>query len=75
MLHQIQLEFAKYFNYFCRLVTSGAKCTSEINTGIILAKASFNKKKVLFTSKLDLNLRKKRAKYYIRSASAYGAEI
>ena len=37
-----------------------------------MAKAAFNKKKTLFTSKLDLNLRKKLVKCYIWSF--YGAE-
>jgi hypothetical protein len=39
-----------------------------------MAKAAFNKKKNLFTSKLDLNLRKKLVKYYISSIALYGAE-
>ena len=39
-----------------------------------MAKAAFNKKKTLFTSKLDLNLRKKLVKCYIRSMAVYGAE-
>jgi hypothetical protein len=39
-----------------------------------MAKAAFNKKKTLFTSKLDLNLRKKLEKCYIRSMALYGAE-
>jgi len=39
-----------------------------------MAKATFNKKKALFTSKLDLNLRKKLIKYYIWSMALYGAE-
>ena len=34
----------------------------------------FNKKKTLFTSKLDLNLRKKLVKYYVWSMALYGAE-
>ena len=34
----------------------------------------FNKKKTLFTSKLDLNLRKKLVKCYIWSMALYGAE-
>jgi hypothetical protein len=74
MVHQTQLEVAEYFNNFCSLLTSGARWTSEIKSRIIMAKESFNKKKVLFTSKLDLNLRKKQAKYYFRSTSYYGAE-
>ena len=39
-----------------------------------MAKAAFNKKKTLFTSKLDLNLRKKLIKCYIWSTAFYGAE-
>jgi len=39
-----------------------------------MAKAAFNKKKILFTSTLDLNLRKKLVKCYIRSMAVYGAE-
>jgi hypothetical protein len=39
-----------------------------------MAKAAFNKKRALFTSKLDLNLRKKLAKCYISSMALYGAE-
>jgi hypothetical protein len=39
-----------------------------------MAKAAFNKKKTLFTSKLGLNLRKKPVKCYICSIAFYGAE-
>ena len=39
-----------------------------------MAKAAFNKKQTLFTSKLDLNLRKKLVKCYIWSMALYGAE-
>jgi len=39
-----------------------------------MAKAAFNKKKTLFTSKLDLNLRKKLVKCYIWNMALYGAE-
>jgi hypothetical protein len=39
-----------------------------------MEKAAFNKKKNLFTSKLDL-LRKKLVKCYIWSVTLYGAEI
>jgi hypothetical protein len=40
-----------------------------------MAKAAFNKKKTLFTSKLDLSLRKKLVKCYIWSIALYGAEM
>ena len=39
-----------------------------------MAKAAFNKKKALFTSTLDLELRKKLVKCYIWSTALYGAE-
>jgi hypothetical protein len=39
-----------------------------------MVKAAFNKKKTLFTSKLDFNLRKKLVKCYIWSIALYGAE-
>jgi hypothetical protein len=41
---------------------------------IATAKAASNKTKTLFTSKLDLNLRKKLVKCYIWSIVLYGAE-
>jgi hypothetical protein len=46
----------------------------EIKSRIAMAKAACNKKKSLFTSKLDLNLRKKLVKCYIWSMALYGAE-
>jgi len=39
------------------MLTNYGKCTREIKSKIAMAKAAFNKKKSLFTSKLDLNLR------------------
>jgi hypothetical protein len=39
-----------------------------------MAKETFNRKKTLFTSKLDLELRKKLVKCYIWSIALYGAE-
>jgi len=35
-----------------------ARYTREIKSGIAVAKAAFNKKKTLFSSNLDLNVRK-----------------
>jgi hypothetical protein len=39
-----------------------------------MAKAAFNKTKTLFTSKLDLNLRKKLVESYTRRTALYGAD-
>ena len=47
------------FKYFGSILTNDGRCTCEIKSRIAMAKAAFNKKKTLFTSKLGLNLRKK----------------
>ena len=56
---QKQLENVKCFKYLDSMLTEDGRCTCEIKSRIAMAKAAFNKKKNLFTSKLDLNLRKK----------------
>jgi hypothetical protein len=40
-----------------------------------MAKAAFNKKKDVFTRKLELTLRRKLVKFYIWSIALCGAEI
>ena len=60
-----QLETMEYSNSLDSTITSYARCTREIKSRIVMAKAAFNRKKNLFTSKLDLNLRKKLVKCYI----------
>jgi hypothetical protein len=47
---------------------------NEMKCRIAMAKAAFNKNSTLFTSKLDLELRKKLVKCYIWSIALYGAE-
>jgi len=47
------------------MLTNDGRCTREIKSRMAMADAAFNKKKTLFTSKLDLNLRKKLIKCYI----------
>jgi hypothetical protein len=54
-----QLENVEYFNDLGSMITNDARCTREIKSRIAMSNAAFNKKKTLFTSKLDLNLRKK----------------
>jgi hypothetical protein len=75
MIDQKQLENVEYLNYLCSVVTNDGRCTGEIKARIAMAKATFNKKKTLFTSKLELNIRKKPVKCYIWRTSCYGSEI
>ena len=62
------------FKYLGSILTNDGRCTCEIKSRIFMAKTAFNKKKTLFTRKLDLNLRKKLVKCYIWSMALYGAE-
>jgi len=63
----------EYFNYVGRMINN-ARCTREIKSRIAVVKASFNKAKVLSTSKLGLNLRKQLVKCHIWNMALYGAE-
>jgi hypothetical protein len=56
----------EYFNYLGSMITNGARCILEIKYRIAIEIAAFNKKKkILYTSKLDLNLRDKLVICYI----------
>jgi len=77
-----QLENVECFRYLGGMLTNNGRYTCEIKSRIAMAKAAFSKKKkkkkkkkkTLFTSKLDLNLRKKLITCYIWSMAFYGAE-
>jgi len=56
------------------ILTNDGRCTCEVKCRIAMAKSAFNKKKALFTSTLDLELRKKLVKCYIWDITVYGAE-
>jgi hypothetical protein len=73
MISQRQLENVEYFNCLGSMINC-ARCTHEIKSRMAMAKAAFKWKKTLFTSKLDLNLRKKVVKCYMWSIALYGAE-
>ena len=62
------------FKYLGSILTNDGRCTCEIKRRIAMAKAAFNKKRTLFNSTLDLELRKKLVKCYIWSIASYGAE-
>jgi len=71
MIDQKQLENVECFKYLGSTLTNDGRCTCEIKSRIAMAKAALSKKKkkkkkkkTIFTSKLDLNLRKKLIKCY-----------
>jgi len=74
MINQKQLENVESFKYLGSILTNDGRCTCEIKCRIATAKTAFNKKRTLFTSTLDLELRKKLVKCYVWSIALYGAE-
>jgi hypothetical protein len=75
MIDQNQLENVESFKYFDNILTNDGRCTCKIKCSFAIAKAAFNKKRILFTSTLELELRKKLVKCYVWSIALYGAEI
>jgi hypothetical protein len=65
MTDQKQLENVESFKYLGSILTNDGRCTCEIKCRIAMVKAAFNKKRALFTSILDLELRKKLVNCYI----------
>ena len=74
IIDQKQLENVESFKYLGSILTNDGRCTCEIKCRIAMAKATFNKKRTLFTRTLDLELRKKLVKCYVWSIALYGAE-
>jgi hypothetical protein len=75
MKHQKQLQNVEYFNYLGGVITNDTRCTCGIKSMIFMTKATINKNKTVFTSKLDLNLKKKLVQYDIWCIAVHGAEI
>jgi hypothetical protein len=65
----------EYFTSLCSKITNYVRWKSEIKSRIAKAKAAPNKEKTHFTTKMDLNLRKKVETCYICSTALYGAEV
>jgi hypothetical protein len=69
-----RMENVEEFNCLGSMITNYARCAQEVKARIVMAKATFNKKKTLFPSKSDLELRKKLVKCYIWSIALYGVD-
>jgi hypothetical protein len=74
MIDQKQLQNMESFKYLGNILTNDGRCTCEIKCRFAMDKAAFNKKRTLFTSTLDLELRKKLVKCYFWSIALHGAE-
>jgi hypothetical protein len=74
MIDKEQLENVKYFKCLGSILTNDGRGTCGMKCRIAMAKAAFNRKWTLFTSTLDLKLRKKLLKCYVWSIAIYGAE-
>jgi len=74
MIEQKQLQNVESFKYLGSILTNDGRCICEIKSRIAMAKAAFNKKRAIFTSTLNLKLRKKLVKCYIWSIALYGVE-
>jgi hypothetical protein len=68
------LNIWESFKHLGSILTNDVRSTCEIKCRIAMANAAFNKKRALFTSTLDLELRKKLVNCYIWSIVSYGAE-
>ena len=64
MINKKKLENVESFKYLGSILTNDGRCTCEIKCRIAMAKGAFNKQRTLFTSTLDLELRKKLVKCY-----------
>jgi hypothetical protein len=56
------------------MITNETKYTQEIKSMIATVKTAYNRKKALFTRKLELNLRKKLLKYFVWVKAVHSAE-
>jgi hypothetical protein len=64
VIYQKRLDNVEYFSYMDSVINYTGR-TRDVKSRISLAKAAFNKKETLSSSKVDLNMRKKLVKRYI----------
>jgi hypothetical protein len=55
----------EFFKYLGRMLTNDGRCNGKIKSKIAMAKAALNKKRALFNSKLERELRKKLVKCHL----------
>jgi len=70
-----QLENVASFKYLGSILGNEGRCTCENKCRFAKAKAASNKKRALFISTLDLEMRTELVKFYIWIIALYSAEI
>jgi soluble P-type ATPase len=61
----VDLKHVENVEYLVSVITNDVRCMREVKCRIAMAQASFNKRKAVFTSKLDFNLRNELGNCYI----------
>jgi hypothetical protein len=74
VIDQKQPENVECYKYLDSMITNDTRCACEIKPCIALATAAFKRNKILFTSQLDLKLRKKPLDCYTWNAILHGVE-
>jgi hypothetical protein len=74
MIDQKQLITVECFNYLGSMIRDDARRTREVKSKIVMAKVACNRKKIPFTSKLDLKFDEKTSEFLHLEHSIYGAE-
>ena len=74
-IHQEPIRKVEEFQYLGSLITSDARCTTEIKRRIGIAKTAFTKmKKMLTNGRISIETRKRAVKTYVWSTLLYGCE-
>ena len=69
-----ELKEIDHFKYLGSVLTRDGYCTREIKMRIAIAKEAFNRKMLLITRNLNIELRKKFIRFYVWSNALYGSE-
>ena len=56
VIDQKQLQNVEYLNWLGNIITVDARCTRNVKSTTDMVEVAFNKKKILFIRKLNLNL-------------------
>jgi hypothetical protein len=73
-IDQKQQENVEFFKYLVSTLTNDGRCTVKLNPELLWQKLHLTRRGLFFTSKMDLELRKKLVKCYVWNIVLYGVE-